>query len=132
MLVIARPPHRASDRLRTSLAVARPISGFGCGALASGTGVGWVSAGVGGGSVSAAICGAGGLNRGVYGTGARPLPIVAGAVDLWAGEMAADCALAVTSNFGAEGGAKMAALAVPAKTRKARANPICFIEANPV
>ena len=104
--------------------------GLGCGALASSTGAGLVSAGAGGGSVSDAICGGDGLDGGAYGTGTRPLSIVTGAVALTAGEMAASCDPAVTEFV--DGGTKIAALAIPADTRKTSTEPACFMAANPV
>jgi len=88
----------------------------------------------GGDSARAAIWGGGGLGRCVNGTGARPVSIVSGALDFTAGDMSAS--LGVTSSIAVDrglklvrGGLKMAALAVPATTKKARASAIRFMEA---
>jgi len=130
MLLIDRPPQRESDRLRTSLAVATFIAGLACG-----RGAGGLCTTTGDGSARDAIWGVGGLGRGVNGTGARPVSIVRVALDFTTGDILAG-SLGVTSSAGGElkmvdGGLKMAALAVPATTKKARANATRFMGRTP-
>ena len=125
MLRIDRPPHRSSDRLRTSPAVACAMFDLGRAAFTSGAGAGGAT--VGGGSVSDASCGAGGLAWGIYGTGARALSRVTGAVALTSGKAALSCGF-TGAGLGGEDGANMAALAVPANTNNANAKPKRFME----
>ncbi len=75
------------------------------------------SADVDDGSTSVATCGAGALNWGAYGTGARPLFIPTAAVALTTGRLAGSGDLTVAV-FGVDGCAKIAALAVPRKHKE--------------
>jgi len=130
MLFIVRPPQRPSDRLRTSLTVTRSIAD-----LAGAGGAGGVCTTAGGGdSERDAIWGAGGLGRGVNGTGARPVSRISGALDFTAGDRLAAwrgtiSGVDVDRGLKAgDGGLKIAALAVPATTKKARASATRFME----
>ena len=131
MLFIGRPPQRDSERPRTSLAVARATGGLTSGGLTSGD-----LASGGEGSASAAVCGGsgGGFRRSGNGTGARPVSTIIGALDLTATGIVGEGGLGMISRVVADlgGGAKMAALAVPATTRKATANATRLMEEHPV
>ena len=140
MLFSDRPLQRASARLPTSLSVARSIARLARSRGARTRGGGAVRTAAAGDSARDAMSSGGGLGKSGSGTGARPVGITSGALarPVWIASAALDCAggdilavcLPVTSSV--DGGLKMAALAVPATTRKARASVTRFMEANPL